>query len=336
VSKRFHQRPTIRDIAEHASVSVATVSRVLNHQDSVHPHIRNKVLESLRDLNYQPNRVARNLRTGRSHTIGVIIPDIQNPHHAAAVRGIQDTLGNAGYTPLLCNSDRDRRQELNHILALLARGVDGLVLTSAVESAAEAAYLVAERRPVVLMDRDLPDLPFDSVSVDCQTPTRAAVLHLVARGRRRIAHLAGPLETSTAREKLAGYREGLQSAGIAADPALIVFGDYTFAGGERAGAQLLSTHPYPDAVICANSLMTQGMLTAIRARGLAIPRDIAIVGTDDVLWTTLVTPPITVIAQPIYELGHQAAELLLTKLREEVTEPHRIRLRAELIVRESS
>lgn len=328
--------PTIRDIARHARVSAATVSRVLNGHDTVHPNLRDEVLRSLSTLGYHPNGVARSLRTRRTQTVGVIIPDILNPHFTEAVRAIQDTLAGAGYTPLLCNSDRDRGREFADVAALLARGVDGLILASAAESASEIAACVRGRRPVVLMDRNLPDSPFDSVSVDCQAPARDAVLHLAGRGRQRIAHLAGPQGTSTAREKLAGYREGLAQAGLSFDPALVCFGDYTTAQGEAAGDLLLGREPPPDAVICANNLMSQGLLRAIARRGLAIPADVAVIATDDVPWTALIEPPLTVIAQPVYELGHRAAALLLDRLGGEVGPPRRVRLQARLLVREST
>ena len=328
--------PTIRDIAQHARVSAATVSRVLNGHDNVHPNLRDQVLRSLAVLGYHPNGVARSLRTRQTQTVGMIIPDILNPHFAEAVRAIQDTLAEAGYTPLLCNSDRDRGREFTDIATLLARGVDGLILASAADNASQIASCIGGRRPVVLIDRDLPDSPFDSVSVDCQTPTRDAVLYLAERGRRRIAHLAGPQETSTAREKLAGYREGLDQAGLPFDPALVSFGDYTTANGEIASERLLSLEPSPDAVVCANNLMSQGLLRAISRRGLAIPTDIAVIGTDDVFWTVLIEPPLTVIAQPVYELGQRAASLLLDRLRGESGPPRRVRLQARLLIREST
>ncbi|HUX85756.1 MAG TPA: LacI family DNA-binding transcriptional regulator, partial [Chloroflexota bacterium] len=160
--------PTIRDIAQHARVSAATVSRVLNGHDNVHPNLRDQVLRSLAVLGYHSNGVARSLRTRQTQTVGVIIPDILNPHFAEAVRAIQDTLAEAGCTPLLCNSDRDRGREFTDIAALLGRGVDGLILASAAENAIDIATCVRGRRQVVLIDRDLPDSPFDSVSVDCQ------------------------------------------------------------------------------------------------------------------------------------------------------------------------
>ncbi|HLH74103.1 MAG TPA: LacI family DNA-binding transcriptional regulator [Chloroflexota bacterium] len=328
--------PTIRDIARHARVSAATVSRVLNGHDTVHPNLRDQVLRSLSALGYYPNGVARSLRTRQTQTVGVIIPDILNPHFAEAVRAIQDTLAVAGYTPLLCNSDRDRGREFADVAALLARGVDGLILASAAEHASEIAACVRGHRPVVLMDRNLPDSPFDSVSVDCQTPTRDAVLHLVERGRRRIAHLAGPQETSTAREKLAGYREGLEQAGLPFDPPLVCFGDYTTSQGEAASELLLDRRPPPDAVICANNLMSQGLLRAIARRGLAVPTDVAVIATDDVYWTVLIDPPLTVIAQPVYELGQRAATLLLDRLRGESGPPRCMRLQARLLIREST
>jgi LacI family transcriptional regulator len=261
---------------------------------------------------------------------------------------MQDAAADHGYTLLVANSDRDPAKEEAALTTLHDRRVDGIILVSATTTPAAGAGLraiLASGTPVVAMDRALPDLAIDRILVDTRAGARAAVAHLVARGRRRIALIAGPPTISTAMEKLAGYREGLVAAGLPVDPDLIFPGDYTLESGEAQATALLAMPRRPDAVLIANNLMSLGALRVLLRREVAIPEGLAVVGYDDVPWTEAVRPALTVVAQPTYALGRRAVECLVRRLAERrpgwpagqpaadtVTEL----LPATLVVRESS
>jgi LacI family transcriptional regulator len=335
----------IRHIAAESRVSIATVSRVLNGAQTVDPVLAEQVLKAAARLGYRPNGVARSLRLRRTVTLGAVIPTITNPYFTDTVRAMQDAATAAGYTLLVANSDRDPAKEDAALTTLLDRRVDGVVLVSAASSAPEAAPSPALRAvldagtPIVAMDRALPSLPCDRVVVDTRAGARDAVRHLLARGRRRIAFVAGPPSISTAAEKRHGYEEALRGAGVGLDPALVLPGDYTLESGEQMAERLLRLDPPADAVLVANNLMTLGVLRALLRRDVRIPDQLALVGYDDVAWTLAVRPALTVVSQPTYGLGQAAIRLLLERMaapRRPGDAPELRTLPATLVVRESS
>jgi LacI family transcriptional regulator len=307
----------IRDLAAEAGVSVATVSRVLNGTGNVDAALRQRVVAAAARLAYRPNGVARSLRLQRTTTLGAVIPSITNPYFTDAVRAMQDAAAAHGYTLLVANSDRDPAKEEAALTTLLDRRVDGVVLVSAAGDPRPSPALRAlleSGTPLVAVDRALPSLDLDRVLVDTRAGARDAVAHLAARGRRRIALIAGPPTISTAAEKLAGYRDGLTGAGLPFDPALVLPGDYTLESGETQAAALLDLSPRPDAVLIANNLMSLGALRVLLRRDADVPAGLAVVGYDDVPWTEAVRPALTVVAQPTYDLGRRAVELLVWRL----------------------
>ncbi|MGH2355044.1 MAG: LacI family DNA-binding transcriptional regulator [Chloroflexota bacterium] len=334
-------RLSIREIAAEGGVSVATVSRVLNGTGNVIAGLRQRVVVAADQLGYRPNGVARSLRLRRTTTLGAVIPTITNPYFTDSVRAMQDAAAGYGYTLLVANSDRDPAKEETALTTLLDRRVDGVVLVSAALAPAPSPALRAfleSGTPLVAMDRALPSLDLDRVVVDTRGGAREAVAHLVQRGRRRIACIAGPPSISTATEKLAGYRDGLADAGLPFEPALVLPGDYTLESGEAQARALLTLQPRPDAVLIANNLMMLGAFRVLLRRDVAIPDQVALVGYDDVAWTDAVRPALSVVAQPSYELGRRAVELLVARLSGRRTEPQSIIeiLPTNLIVRESS
>jgi|DewCreStandDraft_1066081.scaffolds.fasta_scaffold00173_55 LacI family transcriptional regulator len=329
--------PRLEDVAREAGVSVSTASRALNGNPTVHPLLRQHVIAAARRVGYQPNALARGLRTHRTQTVGIVIPTIVNPHFTEAVQAAQDTLAVAGYATLVSNAARDPEAERRDLEVLCAGRVDGLVLAPTQVAAEQLAALIPAGLPVVLMDRRVPGAPWDWVAVDVQAGAYAAVAHLAARGRRRIGFIAGPPGISTADDKLAGYQQALQAYGLPDDPALVAPGDYTEAGGRAATADLLTRRPPPDALIAANNLSALGMVLEVRRRGLRIPDDLALVGFDDTAWTALMQPGLTVVAQPVAVLGATAAKLLLARLGGQAPpEPRHEMLPATLVVRGSS
>lgn len=326
---------TARDVARRAGVSTSTVSHVLNGTRVVSAELRERVLTAARELHYEPNAVARSLKIKRSNALGLIISDIANPFFTAVVRGVEDVASEQGYTLILGNTDEDPAKEEAYLRALAARRVDGLILAPAGEPHEYLERLVRTGFPIVFLDREVPGLAIPAVVLDSVYSARVAVRHLIRLGHTRIGMVAGRDRISSTTERVDGYREALAEAGIAFDPALLVSGGSRTEGARAATDRLLELRPRPTALFVANNLMTIGAVAAVRARGLDIPGDVAVVGFDDFSWADVFRPRLTTIAQPTYELGRTAAELLVRRLAGDLEGPMRVVLRGELIVRES-
>lgn len=328
--------PTIKQVAARAGVSTATVSRVLSGVDGVSADLGDRVRTAVRDLDYYPNRVARNLRVRTTRTIGLVISDIQNPFFTSVVRGIENVLQVADYTLLLGNSDENLEREQLYLATLRAEGVAGIIFAPSNERAEAYRQLLQARLPIVAIDRAPAGLAADMVSVDNRAAALDAVAHLIKLGHRRIGCISGPPSLSTAEERRSGYEQALEQHGLAPDPALIQYADFRQPGGHAAMRTLLGLEEPPTAVFVANNLMTLGALHALHEHGLQIPSDVAIVGFDDMSWATSLQPSLTAVAQPTYELGAAAARLLLARLREPQRPLEHIVLKTKLMVRASS
>lgn len=328
--------PTSHDVAKKAGVSVATVSRVLNNSPLVTESVRRKVLHAVKALNYQPNRAAQRLRAGRSHVIGLIISDIQNPFFTSIVRGIEDVAYQHGYSLVLCNSDEDPEKEKLYINVMRSEEVAGVILASASEANPQVDDLITYNIPVVAIDRQIDDRQIDSVLATNINGARAATTHLIELGHRCIGYIGLPLTRTPGKERYEGYQQALRDHQLPMSQDFVRIADAKQQGGYESTRDLLTQQPCVTALFVANNLMTLGALDAIRERGLKIPDDISIIGFDDMPWANLLQPPLTAIAQPTYELGQRAAELLLGRLKERdkpVTHEH---LETRLIVRGST
>ncbi|MFN3324647.1 MAG: LacI family DNA-binding transcriptional regulator [Bryobacteraceae bacterium] len=333
---------TIKEVARRARVSVGTVSNVLTGACPVRPHLRERVEEAMRELNYQINHVARSLKTRQTRTIAMIISDISNPFFPSMMRGAEDAAMKYNYVLLTFNTD-DRVERENHVLSVLRlRRVDGLLLVPALErsDAAEIQALIEAGTRVVCVDRVPPGLDVDAVTATNARGAREGVRHLIGLGHSRIAMLAGTakLKCNITQERVRGYKEALREAGIPFDPNLVRAGDFRRESGYRLGLELLSLKPRPTAFYSCNCLMTLGFVRALRETGLQCPGDAAVVTFDDMEVADVFRPQLTSIAQPSYELGYQAAELLIHRLdglRNDES-PIRIQLKTELKVREST
>jgi len=335
ISKRLPSAPTVKNVADRAGVSTATVSRALSGASSVREPLRSRVLKAAQSLNYRPNRAARDLRVRSSRAIGVLIPDIENPFFTSVVCGIEDVLQKTDYSLLLANYNEDPEQELRRLEVLRAEGIRGLVF--AASRAPSALYAELEQAGVALVavSRVPPRLRIDQVTVANREGAHAATTHLARLGHRRIACINGPLVFTTARERQLGYEEALQQASLEVDASLIVHGDFRQAAGHAAMQQLLVLASPPTAVFAASNLLTLGALQAIHERALEIPQDIAIVGFDDMPWAISLRPPLTAVAQPAFDAGRTAAELLLARVREPSLPCREVVLETRLIVRSS-
>jgi LacI family transcriptional regulator len=327
---------TIRQVAEMAGVSIATVSRVFADSDLVSHDLAERVQDAARALNYQPNRIARNLRTQKTHTAAVVVSDIENPFFTSVIRGAERVLRNAGYTLLLTNSDEDEQIELEYVLNLRAEGVAGVILAPTHEDSKRYEQFLETGLVIVAIDRCPRNLKLDRVTVNNIEGAHTAVRHLVDQGHTKIGFITGLPKISTAYERQQGFEQGMQANDLPVNPLWIQQGNFRRENGFQAMMNILRLEDRPTAVITANNLMTLGALQAIYECKLHIPADMAIVGFDDMAWATSLNPPLTTIAQPTLELGMVAAQLLLDRINDPQRPFRHVILDTQLIVRESS
>lgn len=323
-------RITIKDVAGLAGVSPATVSRVLNHGPTVAEDLRARVRDAVSQLGYRPNSQARFLRTRATTVLGVIISDITDPFFTSMVRGAEDAASKAGFSVMLANTDEDLGKEQRYIEVAAAENMAGVILSPASTSRTSVALLAERGIPVVTVDRRLQTAKVDRVGVNNVRAAQEAVLRLVDQGCRRIGFIAGPAEVTTSVDRLAGYKHGLKASGLPYRNELVVRGDYRIEGGRAAAHALLALRPRPDALFVSNNLMTLGAATALREHGLGYPGDIKLAAFDDMSWTLGLSDEITLISQPTYEIGRQAAELLLRRVAGEQFPARHVVLSASL------
>lgn len=326
---------TIYDVARRAEVSPATVSRVVNGHANVDPALAERVREAMRELDYRPNAVARNLRRSRTTLWAVVISDIGNPFFTSLVRGVEDVAQSAGYSVVLCNSDEDPAKEGRYVSVALSEQMAGVIISPS-GRATHINRLIDSRVPVVVIDRQLRNAQVDTVLVDNEHGAELATGHLLESGYRQIACITGPRRLSTAVQRLQGYQHALAVAGLPLDENLVRFADFRTGGGYQAMSSLLAGTPRPDAVFAGNNLMTVGAVECLVDSRIAMPDEMGVVGFDDVPWATLVRPSLTTVAQPTYELGRAAAELLVNRMATPERPPSTVTLHTKLHVRESS
>ncbi|HDC92269.1 LacI family transcriptional regulator [Candidatus Acetothermia bacterium] len=328
---------TIKDVARLAGVSVATVSHVINGTRPVSPETAAKVWKAIKELDYHPNAVARSLRTRVTHVIGVVVSDITNPFFATLVRGAEDAAIEAGYSLIVCNSDEDLGKEDLYVNMLRRRRMDGLLIAPVRDGASPAVRELSQSgMPFVFVDRKAKGIEADAVLSDNFRGAYLATNHLIERGHERIGVVLGIPGATTTEERYAGYRAALEEAGIEEDRELVVFGEYRASGGYRCTRELLARRRPPTAIFSTNNLMTLGVLKALFAAGIRIPRGMAVIGFDDLEWAEMAQPPLTVVTQRPYEIGNRAVKLLLERLGGRRDEPREIRVPVDLIVRGST
>ena len=336
---RGPDRATLKDVAALAGVHPGTASRAINAatRDLVNDETARRVLAAADELGYRPNPIARGLKTSRSYTVGVLIPDLTNPLFPRIVRGIQDKLEESGYTPLIANTDNDPARERADIEAMRARQVDGLITATAHRHDDLEIDGAGGELPVVLVNRRHEQGTRPSVVADDRLGVRLAIEHLVALGHRRIAHLAGPQDLSTGYLRLQGFREALADAGIEYDDELVLAADaFVEEEGERLCNELLDRGLEVTAIFAGNDLMALGCYDAFVARGIVCPDQISVVGFNDMPFAAWFDPPLTTVHLPQYEIGERAAELLLERLRDPAAEPTQMLLEPTLAVRGST
>jgi DNA-binding LacI/PurR family transcriptional regulator len=325
----------IRDVALRAGVSNATVSRVLANKPYTSQAVRARVLAAVKELGYQPSHVARSLRVQHSQIIGLIISDIQNPFFTSLGRAVEDVAYDHQYAVFLCNSDEDMEKEALYVDLMYAEKVSGVVLTPTRARDNPCRKLIEARFPVVAVDRRVVDMDVDTVVIDNVGAAFDLVSHLISDGHRRIAAVVGPLTTTTDRERLEGYSRALRVHSLPVFHQLVQAGGSKVELGYQMTHALLSLPEPPTALFTGNYLLTLGTLRAIRERGLRIPRDIALAAFDEMEWTSLVEPSLTVVAQPTYELGRTAANLLLERIEDNRRPVQQVVLKPTIYFRQS-
>jgi LacI family transcriptional regulator len=333
--KKSGKVASIYDVARESGVSVFTVSAVVNHKSHVGKSLREKVEAAIRKLNYRPNLLARSLAKQKTHTIGMIVPDIGNPFFPIVVRGAEDAAQKHGYNLLLCNSDDSLDKEERAVELLLSKRVDGILLTKAAEDFRPSLQQMIKEvnTPFVLVMRTYPKLTKDAVITDDYHGAYEAVSHLARAGRKRIALVSGPLKVSNAKERWRGFHDALKAEGLPYQEDLMIEGDYRLDSGYRAGHSLFSRRP--DGIYVANHLMTVGLLKAAEETGLRCPEDFGLVSFDDYPWLGIFRPRLTTVELPKHQLGSEAAELLIRRITGDTSKPVLKKLQPELRIRES-
>jgi DNA-binding LacI/PurR family transcriptional regulator len=327
--------PTIDDVARQAGVSTATVSRVINEHPRVAAATRRRVRQAMEALGYEPNNLARNLRARSLRVFGLIVPDILASFFTAIARGVEDVAYAHGFSVMLSNSDGDPFKEAEYLRTLRTERVAGIVLGPTEKAHAQARAVLRAGIPLVTIDRRIAELDLDAVTTDSDAGIMAAVEHLHGHGHRAIGFIGGPLDVSTGRRREEAFFAALRRLGLATSSEWVARADFREEGGQQAALEMLTAKNRPSALFIANEMMTLGALRAVRELGLSMPADLAVIGFDDTPWARLLDPPLTVVAQPAYDLGRLAAEALLRRLDEPDRHVSTVLLAPQFLVRAS-
>ena len=328
---------TIKDIAKSAGVSVATVSHVINKTRFVSQELREKVLKTVKEFDYQPDHMAGSLRRKRTKTIGLIIPDNSNPLYAELATGIEDTLFKYDFMLMLCNSEHDLTKELKYINALRSKRADGMIIIPASDQADHINKLVRNGLPIVTLDRPVPDLIADSVLIDHFQGMYDAAAFLIKLGHKRIAYIGKKHNLPHKFVRLEGYKQGLRNHGIEFSKSLCVETGVSFDDGAKTMKALLEVKERPTAVLCFDDVIAMGALRAIKDEGLTVPDDISVIGFDDMPLCSFTVPRLTTIYYPRHEMAEIACKYLLSRIKGKAPKGRNLTvLPVHMILREST
>lgn len=328
---------TMKDVAEAAGVSVTTVSHVINKTRYVSDVLKSRVLAAMAELDYRPNTLARSLRKGETHIIGLILPDTTNLFFAEIAKCIEDIGYRYGYNVILCNSDNNLDKQQTYVETLVNRQTDGVIFISSGRSDEDIRELADAQIPTVIVDRDISSKGADVVLVDNEYGGYLATSHLVERGHRHIACVVGPFDLTPSADRLLGYRQALAETEIPIREDYILKGDFGFQSGQKAITELLSLTDIPTAVFICNDMMAIGGINAVQRHCLNVPNDLAIVGFDDIQLARDTYPALTTVAQPVSKMAEVTMDLLMQRIKgENIAAPQRVVLQPELIVRETT
>ncbi|MDO3409250.1 LacI family DNA-binding transcriptional regulator [Saccharibacillus sp. CPCC 101409] len=330
-------KPTIYDVAREAGVSIATVSKVLNNNGRISDKTRQRIEGIMRELNYEPSRVASALTRSRTGTIGLMIPDIANPFFAEAARCFEDGAQRSGSDLIICSTDRDDEKAARYLSMLLRRRVDGLIIASHTGDESGIARLLEGGMPTLLFSAELPSLNCGSIGVDDYAGGRRATEYLLSLGHRRIGIISDNLPGSRLREQ--GYLDALREAGLPpVPPEHSVRTSATLENGRTAAREMLGAEPgiRPTAVFACNDLLAIGVLKQARAAGLSVPRDLSVIGFDNTMLADICQPALSTISQPLREMTRRAMDMLNAAIDDPAAPVSHIRVEPELVVRDSA
>lgn len=333
IKEKSPEKLTLSDIAKAAGVTLATASRSINGAYGVHPETKKRVLEVAQNLNYKPNLVARGLATGRSNSIGLIVTDIRNGFFAEVARGAEDAAYAAGYDVILCNSDLDSSRQMRYFNTFLEKRVSGIIMNSVTGlTRSEQSYIANSGIPVVLLNRPAGRTGFSTVISNNRQGGELAAKHLLQAGHRRLAHLTGPADHPNFQKRAKGFEEAVLGFGKKVSVS-VVHGMQSMTGGYDMALELFRKRTNSTAIFAGNDVIALGVIKAAIELGIKVPKDISLVGFDDMEIAALTHPPLTTIRQPKYEAGKAAVEMLLSRLgKKESTPEHRV-LPVELVER---
>lgn len=326
---------TIRDVARQAGVSTTTVSHVINETRFVDPETEERVRQAIAQLGYRRNMLARSLRRQETHTIGLLVPDNSNPFFAEVARVIEDAGFAQGYSVILCNSDLSEAKQAAYLDVLLSKRVDGLLLVSSVAQPGPLEQIRAAGVPVVVVDRDVGDLPVDQVMVANDDGGYLAGDYLLRLGHRTIGCITGLHDETPSSGRVLGFQRALAAAGVPLAAEAVVRGNERYAGGEAAMAELLQRDLGLSAVFVFNDVMAIGALSALRRAHVPVPDQVSVIGFDDIVQAAAMVPALTTIAQPVTALGQVSVRLLFERIRQPQRPPSRVALPTHLVERES-
>ncbi|MBM9518734.1 LacI family DNA-binding transcriptional regulator [Desulforhopalus vacuolatus] len=324
----------IKDIADAAGVSTATVSRVLSNKPHVRPEVKKRVMQIVQKMNYRRNRVAQNLRSNTSKIIALIVSDIENPFFQRVSRAVDDAAFEYGYSVILCNTDENPGKEEASLNLLRDENLAGVILSPTQQALDNFREDFDFQMPMVIIDRYVNNLNIDNVIIDNVQAARTLTAHLIEHGCQRIGGIFG-MGSTTGRERHEGFMQALKDHNITPATDLIKFTSPKAEDGYNMVMKLLQNPDPPRGILTSNSLLAAGALLAIRESKLAIPDDIAMVSFDNPTWAKLIDPALTVIEQPTYEIGRTAAELLIKRIQDPTRSNRQVVLKTKLIVRQS-
>ena len=329
-------RAQIKDVAREAGVSTATVSHVINNTRAVSEETRERVMRAIESCNYYPNSHARSLASGRSHTLGLLVSDISNPFFPELVKSIETVACECGYDVILSNTDYNDERTLNYVRRFIERKVAGVALMTSELDRELIDELARCHVPVVFLDIGSAGVCMSNLMVDYGAGIEEAIRHLVGLGHRNIAYVGGPAHLHSAAKRLEAFRQSMECQLPGDRSPLIYEADFRLEGGRRAARELLEAGELPTAVVVANDMMALGVLQECRERGLHVPRDISIVGFDDIAFAALSNPPLTTVRLPREELGRKAVEALLASVGDSDRQGVEINIPTHLVLREST
>ncbi|MEZ8792399.1 DNA-binding transcriptional regulator CytR [Vibrio splendidus] len=327
---------TMKDVAQLAGVSTATVSRALMNPEKVSVSTRKRVETAVLEAGYSPNTLARNLRRNESKTIITIVPDICDPYFAEIIRGIEDAAVENDYLVLLGDSGQQKKRESSFVNLVFTKQADGMLLLGTDHPFDVSKPEQKNLPPMVMACEFAPELELPTVHIDNLTSAFEAVNYLAQLGHKRIAQISGPTTATLCKFRQQGYQQALRRAGISMNPAYSTVGDFTFEAGAQAVRQLLALPEQPTAIFCHNDAMAIGAIQEAKKLGLRVPQDLSIVGFDDIQFAQYCDPPLTTISQPRYEIGRQAMLMMLDLLKGNDVQAGSRLLEAKLVVRGST